>query len=145
MPLEDWRDSQEARGLECAQEDNTNPDAPPGFTLTCERMSDGAALSVRTDYAADGQPRRVHATVLPGEPGGSITTEAQTDALSVVVAYQYPDSDPEAALIELGDFLSDPNCQGTDCVAEIGGGTFRLQTGEGGAWVVTLELGGSEQ
>lgn len=145
MTLDEWRLAQEDDGLECAQQDNTNPDVPTGISLTCERTVDGAALRVTSDYTPEGQPRQVHATMLPAEPGGPIGAEVQVNALSVVVAYRYADADPAAALAHLTDFLSNPNCEGSDCTTEIGSGTFRLQTGEGGAWVVSLELGATDE
>jgi hypothetical protein len=100
---------------------------------------------VTTEYTPEGKALRLHATLLPSGADAAVAMPAQLEALSVVTSFRYAAADPARARDELASDLADPQCRGTDCLTTIGIGTFLLQTGERGAWVMTLELDISER
>jgi hypothetical protein len=136
--LADLRNHLAAGGFACAELEHTNPDVPPGTSLVCDVTIDSGILHIESTYSPDVELQRVHATFLPTEPGDTLAMESQVEGLRTVTEIRYPGTDPEQALTRLVSDLASPECRGHNCITPIGTGIFYLQTGVGGAWVLSL-------
>jgi hypothetical protein len=142
MELAEWRATLEQEGLTCESRENPgSSDIAAGVYLDCDGAIEPGSLRVLSQFSPEGVLLRLHATLLPPNDDETLLPESvRDDALSKVLSIRFEGFDRDDSASQLRAYLRDPACYGTNCTIQSGRGTFHLQTGVRGAFVISLEL-----
>lgn len=130
----------QTHGLECSEYEITVEEVPPGDVLSCTGQILAAEATAVATAGLDGTLRTIHLTALRTD--GIVSTDAQAAVLAIFAATPMTAADERQLLEWSREALTDPACQGTDCVLSLATEQPRvaLQTGANGAFIINIDF-----